>query len=238
MRIVTFYVGLLLLTVNGLATGTFVQSCQNSDGGSTTVTCPMGGTPTAGHLLIGAVYFTPNTLTVSSISDGGSTFTTKTKVNIDGDFGSVAFVACNAASTGATITITLSGTSGSTATFIGDYSGNATSSCDDGFNSGTGTGTAALSGSVVTTNTTNLIVGIGASLDDITVAGTDGNGHSMTLRGTGWAIRVEDVNVSATETATANATIGSSQPWVMYVWAIKAPAAAASLAPIRRVLRF
>lgn len=226
-----FIIGTLLLSeaVRCPAAGTFIQGCQDVKLGGTTSTCVMPGTPSSGHLLAGvSLYIGTPHITLTSVSDGGSIFTIKTRVDPALDASMQVFYTCSAASTGATLTLTFSGTINVVYYAVADYSGNALSGCENGYNTGTGIGTALLSSSVSTTNATDLLLGLAVHGGDVTAAGDDGNGHSMTLRGALFPARIEDVNVTASGTYTASATGGSIDSWGIAILAVKAPASSSS----------
>ena len=127
---------------------------------------------------------------------------------------------CNyTALTGSGKTITVNMNS-STSSFIYaaavDLTGNTQTStgCNDGYNhaQSTSANTAVLSGTIATTNAHDLVVEFqGNNTGGTTTAGTDGQGHSMTLRSDSAGVAdMSTVSESATNTYSAAFTISSS----------------------------
>jgi hypothetical protein len=148
---------------------------------------------------------------------GSSTYTSITKY-VQGAIASQIWYTCNfAGSTNITITGVTSGyTTGVVAT------GNITSSCSDGYNKAQGTGTAALSGTITTTNAASLLIGFATNdVGGTATAGNDGNGHSLVERAErSGANNVATYNETSTGTYSASYTVPSSN-WNMEVIAIK-----------------
>jgi hypothetical protein len=111
-----------------------------------------------------------------------------------------------------------------------EYSGVATSSSLDVQNSATGTGTAANSGNVTTTNASDLLVGF---------CENDTNGALSVTPGAGWTQRelvdgesLCDQIVSSTGTYAFSATIGGSVSWGAGILAFKAGASVGAAKPV------
>ena len=196
--------------------------CQTS--GSSPVGCLLNSTPTAGQAVEISYMFFGTSLTISSVSDGGSTYVQEGTYLNGTSFGSGMIYTCNYAGSSSTVTLTFTGPStlylsGVVAT------GNRTSGCVDGYNKaqGTSTGTAWTSGTVTTTNPHDMLIGSGTNdcASSGLTAGVDGQGNSYTLRASNAnAIGVETLNEVATNTYSASMT-GPSCIWNMEVMAIR-----------------
>lgn len=196
--------------------------CQN--GGASPLTCLLSSTPAAGNAVSGGFMFFGSSITISSISDGGSTYSTEATYLNGTSFGSFMFYTCNYAGSSSTITITYTGP-GSIYGGAVAASGNRTTGCVDGYNKaqGTSAGTTWTSGTVATTNAHDMLVGLGTNdcASSGLTAGTDGQGNAFGIRASNAnAAGVETVNETATNTYSASMS-GPSCIWNMEVMAIQ-----------------
>lgn len=220
---------------------THVQSNKASTGGATSRTCAYSGGVTSGNLLIaaGAGYNLSANLSLS-INDGGS-FTYAIQ-NYDGYSGTI-IIGAKMAVASTTPTVTLNASSSSALDLVvleyapetGYYW--ATVSKDTSANNNGTTGTTITSGAATPTAARCLLVALGydATAANTLVAGTDGQGHSMTRRQLtantdGEALAVSDVTVTAAAAFNCTFTgVTNGHTWIgaFVAWAEAASASGA-----------
>lgn len=190
----------------------------------------IASSPTAGSAVVGVVWIS-TTNSVVSVCDGtgatgctgSSTYTINTKYNNASNFASVSFYTCSYAGTADNITITL--TAGGSVYSNGiSATGNSTTACSDGYNQAqsTSAGTAYQSATITTTNAQSLLVGLFANgCGGTYTAGTDGQGHTYTLRASNSGVTgAETLGALSTGTYYAAAT-GPNCVWNAAVMGVK-----------------
>ena len=216
----------LLLPVQSWAAAAFVQSnACNASGASTTITCTLNGI-TAANLIIMQVKWEDSSNTLTSVSDGTTTFgqtAVCSRAGANSPFTAWAYL-LNANSGNKTFTATIP--TGSTFRVItvmefsgGTWSTDATAAC------GTAeSGTAVSSGNITTVGTDGVAVGSyapnsGVSISAWAINGVTADGHREEDFASMWY-----KTYTAGYTGAATATLGGSQNWVSGAMAFKVTA--------------
>lgn len=226
----------------GGTTPTYSTQC-NGQATSQNAVCNYAVRPSSGNALVGIIWV-GNGGSVTSVHDGtgtdGSTGANSTwygSTNVAGtfptycnatNFCSVLFYTCNYAgsnTTNATINLD-SSRSYYVAGAIVSGNSTTTTACNDGYNKAqaTTTGTTFTSGTVTTTNSADLMLGLLTNNTGAGVysAGTDGAAHSYTIRqNTNNVAMVESLVEAGTGTYSASATYTTSATWNAEVFAVK-----------------
>ncbi len=184
---------------------------------------------TQGHSLLVLVRWQNNGPTLTSITDGGDTFTqvgtTKTTTSVSGSAFNVAVFLAMGITGGQTLTVAATFSAG--ASFPGLIVLDLTPSSIDVQAGATGNSTALASGNVTTTNNQDTLFGLGFVNVACTGQGcTAGSGYSFVSGFTGITAQLaESQVVNATGTYSASATAAATADWAMFVVAMKGTAA-------------
>lgn len=214
-----------------LATIAYVQGAGLNPNSGSSVSVTFTAAQTAGNFNVVSVAWDDTTSTVTSITDTkGSTYVLAgTPGTISGTVTQQFYYATNiaAAAAGAnTVTVTYSKSVTYPEVKIAEYSGIATTSPFDGMVSTSGTGTAILSGSLTTTNASDLLI----ASDVIFGTSTVGD-PNYTSRDTVGGDLEQDRIVSAVGSYTASDTQTPSSWWLIQLIAFKAAAGTPPTAP-------
>lgn len=210
----------------GSTTVTFTSggNCTGFDSAAAVACFWLNNAPSSGNGVV-LLLFTPSGDTISSVCDGtgtnqctgSSTYQSEPAYsNVGSGFQSQVWYTCNYQGvSGPSQTVTMV-TNGSYIYALGLYmSGNTTTgtNCIDGYNKAqsTSAGTTATSGTITTTNAHDLFVGLssqGYCSGDF-VAGSDGQGNTMTQIDIRNVISTQYFNESATNTFSATTTMSS-----------------------------
>jgi PKD repeat protein len=199
------------------ATPQFVQVRAKEVTSGTTNSLAFSSGNTAGNLIV--VYAIWSNTNSASVSDsGGNAYTAAGPRTTWGtNWSAQVFYAKNIAGGSNTVTVTFATAVNSFGTiYIHEYAGIDKASPLDVSTSAIGTSRAMSSGSVTTTNASDLLFGAGASRNAVTKAGS-----GWTTRSTASGNRTEDRNVTTTGSYAATAT-QNSNAWVMQLVAFKA----------------
>jgi hypothetical protein len=206
--------------VSAAATPTFIQSNAVEVTTGTTVSSAFPAANTAGNLIVVFVMWS-NTGNVSISDTRGNAYTSAVGPTIrPTNKNQQIFYAKNITGGANTVTATFatSVAGGSGILYIHEYSGIDTTSPVDVTAAASGTGSAMNSGSVNTTNATDLIFGGGGSDNNVTQIGA-----GFTSRSTFVGNITEDKNVTSTGSYSATATHDGTS-WAMLMVAFKADA--------------
>lgn len=207
----------------------YQAGCGNSSGGATELICDFTTNPSAGDAIFGIIW-TTTARTVSSVCDGtgagactgGSTYTLSEYSNST-NFKSTIFYTCNyQGSTDPTVTYDSSASTYAVAVHIK----NGSASCVDATTRAQSTtnGTTFDSGTIVTTNNEDLLVGLFANDcgAGTYTAGNDGDGHSYTLQvHNNQVVMAETYARATTGTVKATATYSTGCKWNAHIYGVK-----------------
>ena len=213
------------------ATIAYVQGAGLNPNTGSSVSVTFTAAQTAGNFNIVTVSWDDTTSTVLSITDtnGNKYVQAGTSTTISGTVTQQVYYATNigAAAAGTnTVTVGYSKSVLYPEVKIAEYSGISTTSPFDGMSSGTGTGTAIISGSLTTTNANDLLVA-----DDVVYGTSTAGDPNYTSRDTVGGDLEQDRIVSAVGTYTASDTQTPSSWWLIQLVAFKAASSAAPTTP-------
>jgi hypothetical protein len=207
------------------ATPQFVQALAKEVTSGTTNSLAFSSGNTAGNLIV--VYAIWSNTNSSSVSDsGGNAYAAAARTTWGTNWSAQVFYAKNITGGSNTVTVTFATAVNSFgAIYIHEYTGVDKVSPLDVSTSAIGTSRAMSSGSVTTTNASDLLFGAGASSKTVTKAGA-----GWTTRSTAYGNRTEDRNVTTTGSYAATAT-QNSNAWVMQLVAFKADSGGGDTTP-------